>query len=206
MKRTILAVVIGAFVLALVSPTVSSWALGRGGNEVQRPSGDVNGDGTRSLGDAVYLLQFLFSSGPAPVEPQEPEASPELIAAIQTAADKLLERMPTEEERASLRPFRASITDPIIYPWWLLREQSQWTQAAATAVAAKLQHHIVLYSISIAYGKLVESHHSGENAHTECLDRCYPAYLQCRSLCSDAVCELDCAIHFMECVEDCLNE
>ncbi|HLU49416.1 MAG TPA: dockerin type I repeat-containing protein, partial [Planctomycetota bacterium] len=38
---------------------------------IPTPRGDVNGDGARDLSDGIYLLQYLFASGPEPVVPIE---------------------------------------------------------------------------------------------------------------------------------------
>jgi hypothetical protein len=50
---------------------------GRGGVAGPTMNGDVNGDGAVNLTDAVYLLNYLFKSGPAPlaIECPEPEKS-----------------------------------------------------------------------------------------------------------------------------------
>ncbi len=45
-------------------------------------NGDVDGDSNRNLGDVLYLLNYLFRGGPAPVEISCPDATP--IALPQT--------------------------------------------------------------------------------------------------------------------------
>ncbi|MFN0057156.1 MAG: hypothetical protein ACKVX7_01745, partial [Planctomycetota bacterium] len=65
MRRRLCYVVAAGAVVALTTfgliRASSSVAGGPSGN------GDVNGDGSINIGDPVYLLTFLFSSGPAPV-------------------------------------------------------------------------------------------------------------------------------------------
>ena len=39
------------------------------GGTVASANGDTNGDGTRDISDAVYLLAWLFTGGPEPVAP-----------------------------------------------------------------------------------------------------------------------------------------
>ena len=48
--------------LALVGPTATT-----AGGPVARENGDVNGDSSIDIGDAIYLLTFLFGKGPEPV-------------------------------------------------------------------------------------------------------------------------------------------
>jgi hypothetical protein len=69
-KKTFL-VVMGtiALVVALVgipAPPVPR-ACGQAGGAPARSNGDVNGDGKLNVTDAVYLLRYLFQSGPPPV-------------------------------------------------------------------------------------------------------------------------------------------
>jgi hypothetical protein len=37
------------------------------GNACEQPCGDANGDGSRDISDAVYIMQYIFANGPAPV-------------------------------------------------------------------------------------------------------------------------------------------
>jgi len=200
MKRAILATLIGAVALTLVSPAISSWAIGGGVPDVQTPSGDVNGDGALSMSDAIYTLRFLFSGGPAPVEPQEPMASPELVEAIQTLASRLEARMPTEEEKASLSVFRASLTDHIWPDILKAREASGMTLFDANSLGSELVRDLELYTLSEFLAGIKRSY---------CLDRCYPALEACLDACSvddDVLCEVNCTLAFNECVEACENE
>src|SRR5512139_215309 len=70
MKRALSFVLVAgvAFSLGhfLRAPIPHAAALG-GGAGTPSGNGDVNGDGTLNITDAVYLLQHLFQGGPAPV-------------------------------------------------------------------------------------------------------------------------------------------
>ncbi|MFH2056735.1 MAG: dockerin type I repeat-containing protein [bacterium] len=49
------------------------------------PRGDANGDGVGNITDAVYLVQYIFSSGPAPVNPVAGDANGDGTANITDA-------------------------------------------------------------------------------------------------------------------------
>ena len=58
MKRvTVFALVLNAAVLGVLAHRLVAVA---GGNPAVQ-NGDTNGDGSRDIGDAIYLLQWLFS-------------------------------------------------------------------------------------------------------------------------------------------------
>ena len=65
MKRSLWPIlVVGTFVLAFLWHAVGGFGeTGRGGAV---SAGDSNGDGTVNISDALHLLNYLFSSGPAP--------------------------------------------------------------------------------------------------------------------------------------------
>lgn len=66
-KRALWSVLVIAFVLAWIGvPAPRPGALaGAGGDPAG--NGDVNGDGRINIADAIYLVNFLFRSGPGPV-------------------------------------------------------------------------------------------------------------------------------------------
>src|ERR1041384_7874027 len=66
-KRALWSVLVVAFVLAWIGvPAPRPGALaGAGGDPAG--NGDVNGDGRINIADAIYLVNFLFRSGPGPV-------------------------------------------------------------------------------------------------------------------------------------------
>ena len=66
MKRiVVLALVLNAALLGVIAHQLVAIA---GGGPVATENGDTNGDGARDIGDAIYLLQWLFGGGEEPVE------------------------------------------------------------------------------------------------------------------------------------------
>ena len=65
-KLLILALFVNAVLLA--GRFVQELPVARGGAApIATDNGDTNGDGTRTIADAIYLLDWLFRSGPEPV-------------------------------------------------------------------------------------------------------------------------------------------
>ena len=61
MKRvTVFALVLNVALLGVLAHQLVAVA---GGNPAAVQNGDTNGDGSRDIGDAIYLLQWLFSGG-----------------------------------------------------------------------------------------------------------------------------------------------
>ncbi|MGQ9591590.1 MAG: thrombospondin type 3 repeat-containing protein [Planctomycetota bacterium] len=56
-----------ATVVAALSLTDAAWTQEAGGGASPGANGDVNGDGSRDISDAVYMLNWLFLGGPAPL-------------------------------------------------------------------------------------------------------------------------------------------
>lgn len=54
-----------------------------GGNPAAVQNGDTNGDGSRDIGDAIYLLQWLFSGGSEPVSATCGEDLAERVAELE---------------------------------------------------------------------------------------------------------------------------
>jgi len=79
MKRVLSLVLVAgvAFSLGhfLRAPIPHAGAVG-GGAGTPSANGDVNGDGSLNLTDAIYLLQHLFQGGPAPVPIDGPQPGP----------------------------------------------------------------------------------------------------------------------------------
>ena len=66
MKRIVVfALVLNAALLGVIAHQLVAVA---GGGAVVTENGDTNGDGGRDIGDAIYLLQWLFVGGEEPVE------------------------------------------------------------------------------------------------------------------------------------------
>jgi tyrosinase len=66
MKRIVVfALVLNAALLGVIAHQLVAIA---GGEAVATENGDNNGDGSRDLSDAIYMLQWLFGGGPGPVE------------------------------------------------------------------------------------------------------------------------------------------
>ncbi len=66
MKRMILfALILNAALLGVIAHQFT--ALAGGGGAEADDNGDVNGDGSRDLTDAIYMLTWLFRGGPGPV-------------------------------------------------------------------------------------------------------------------------------------------
>ncbi len=196
MKRAILATLIGTFAFALASPDLTSWALGgSGGGKLQ--SGDINGDGNRSLSDAVYLLQYLFSGGPAPVESTEPMASPETVAEILDAAARIEERLPELESATVDSPLGTAIVD-IIWPEILLvRQTPEWTES----VAVNLSKRITFVTI---IAKALRSGDFGLGPNHACHDLCAMAHQDCRNSCgANATCIMNCDLKLATCMLGC---
>lgn len=66
-KLLVVGVFLNAALLFAVWREVSAVAQGAGADPVATTNGDTNGDGDRTIVDAVYLLEWLFRGGPAPV-------------------------------------------------------------------------------------------------------------------------------------------
>lgn len=57
----------GLAAIALITGSPQAYAQDPGGGAGATVNGDVNGDGGRDISDAVYMLNWLFVGGPAPV-------------------------------------------------------------------------------------------------------------------------------------------
>ena len=84
MKRIVVfALVLNAALLGVIAHQLVAIA---GGGAVATQNGDTNGDGGRDIGDAVYLLSWLFQGGAEPVAfaggPDHSEAIAELQAQV----------------------------------------------------------------------------------------------------------------------------
>jgi len=71
MKRLIAVVLLLA--ASLMVSTLHGLAANAGAKPGARLNGDMNGDGERGIGDAIYYLSWLFQSGPEPVTIDCPE-------------------------------------------------------------------------------------------------------------------------------------
>jgi hypothetical protein len=207
MKRAMFTIVIGSCCLALVSPSLSSWALGGGGGDSKVLSGDVNGDGSRSISDAVYLLQFLFTGGPPPVESPEPTASSEVVQAIKSTAARMLSKLPTEEEATSLSPFLRGVYDQLRDSLSAIdssnSEPSVWTSDHARIFAEKLVLMGLVVPLAYHYGGGDEEDDEEEE---ECQETCRQVWERCRSACDgDFDCQIRCDLQYVNCGMDCTD-
>jgi uncharacterized protein DUF1566 len=90
MKRALACslVFVGGFLFALVLMGHALTAKGGSGGAVATMNGDVNGDGSLDISDALYLLFHLFVDGPAPVAIAD---SPELLARVEALEGKAMQ-------------------------------------------------------------------------------------------------------------------
>ena len=80
MKRMILfALFLNAAILGVIALELVALA-GGGEDPVAEVNGDTNGDGTRDISDAVYLLRWLFNGGDEPVPVARAQEGPALTA------------------------------------------------------------------------------------------------------------------------------
>lgn len=80
MKRMILfALFLNAAILGVIALELVALA-GGGEDPVAEVNGDTNGDGTRDISDAVYLLRWLFNGGDEPVPVARAQEGPSLTA------------------------------------------------------------------------------------------------------------------------------
>lgn len=108
MKRFLLSALAVAVVAGFLSSTATSSAQEQGLPRFLRiRNGDINGDGSRDISDMIAGLQWLFSGGPSPVNPEGDDPAAERLAAIQKRAGGILANLPTEEQITKLpRRFR----------------------------------------------------------------------------------------------------
>jgi hypothetical protein len=84
MKRIVVfALVLNAALLGVIAHQLIALA-GDDGPLSTRQNGDVNGDESLDIGDAIYLLQYIFRGGPGPVALAD---SPELLARVDELED-----------------------------------------------------------------------------------------------------------------------
>ena len=95
------AALLGVIVLQLVANAGDEPAVTR--------NGDTNGDGARDIGDAIYLLQWLFSGGDEPVEIECPEDLSARVAELELQLAEALGGPPQGEVsfRADVAPVLA---------------------------------------------------------------------------------------------------
>jgi len=86
MKRIVVfALLLNAALLGVIAHQLVAIA---GGGPVATENGDTNGDGRRNIGDAIYLLGWLYMGGPGPVALAD---SPELQARVDDHAGEIAE-------------------------------------------------------------------------------------------------------------------
>jgi len=98
MKRIVVfALVLNAALLGVIAHQMVAIA---GGGAVTTENGDTNGDGGRDIGDAIYLLQWLFVGGEEPVEivcPDDQGDRVEELEARLAAANTVIENLQRED-------------------------------------------------------------------------------------------------------------
>ncbi len=97
MKRLVLVISLTVG-LSLVDEWGSRIAAGE--LDVLFPCGDVNGDGTVDLSDAVYLLNWKFGGGPAPICPESPDVPVNSSMALHASLE-ILQSRPDQGSRPS---------------------------------------------------------------------------------------------------------
>ena len=94
MKRIVVfALVLNAALLGVIAHQLVAIA---GGGAVATENGDTNGDGGRDIGDAIYLLQWLFVGGEEPVEIVCPADQGDRVAELEArlaAANTVIENL-----------------------------------------------------------------------------------------------------------------
>jgi formylglycine-generating enzyme required for sulfatase activity len=80
-------------------------AFGQEATAFAKKNGDVNGDGTRNLSDAVALLDWLFLSGPAPAQLEAATRVAELEGALTAATKRIKELEAFVEEHETIEDF-----------------------------------------------------------------------------------------------------
>ncbi len=84
---------------------------GRGGDAAL--NGDVNGDASRDVSDAVYLLRFLFQGGPEPVAIAAPGDLEDRVAVLEDAVVSLENSLPASSDPVAAAASRlAHLLDP----------------------------------------------------------------------------------------------
>ncbi|MBI4602372.1 MAG: DUF1566 domain-containing protein [Planctomycetes bacterium] len=112
--RKLLLVSLAAFTGSVLAVLLLGLPLGvrAGGRATPSGNGDVNGDGTIDIADAVYTLIYLFKGGPAPVGCAD---SPELVARLVELEAELARKSATLEgcsaELSSLHVALAECSD-----------------------------------------------------------------------------------------------
>ncbi|MBI4605073.1 MAG: hypothetical protein HY721_24180 [Planctomycetes bacterium] len=170
-------------------------------------NGDVNGDGKHDISDPVYLLSFLFSGGPAPIESEEDAVSPELLAEIQAGAVRVLASFPAEERIAMLpapisngfvKVRKVFVTAATSAPTWTKPEVEGYLDSLHW-VAVLLP--VLNWSICRIFPQAC--------VDQECLDRCEDEYNLCMSNCPPVTspdylpCSIACTTAYAECTFKC---
>ena len=101
MKRMVVfALVLNAALLGVIAHQLV--AIAGGGEPVATVNGDVNGDDRLNIADPVFMLNFLYSGGPAPVAfAGGPDHSAD-IAVLQTQVAELTSEMNQSRVRADI--------------------------------------------------------------------------------------------------------
>ena len=122
MKRVIVfALVLNAAVLGVLAHQMVAVA---GGNQAVQ-NGDTNGDGSRDIGDAIYLLQWLFSGG---AEPVAATCEQDLVARVAELEAQLA---------VARRPLRRPVGAPVKSPTATAPRSLRFSSAAPPATAAR---------------------------------------------------------------------
>ena len=106
MKRIVVfALVLNAALLGVVAHQLVAIA---GGGAGATRNGDTNGDGARDIGDAIYLLQWLFVGGEEPVEIVCPDDQGDRVEELEArfVQEEERRRRALEEDKARARKER----------------------------------------------------------------------------------------------------
>ncbi len=212
MKRSILSTLAVGIVVGLLTGTSTINAQERPGSVLQRlNSGDVNGDGKRDISDTIYLLNWLFAGGPAPIKPEGDDPAAEVLARIQASAVATLATLPTEEQIAKL-PARISNG--------FLKARKVFTAAARDALQwspKDLRHYAVSVELVAVFIGIVNPSlcqlFPEACIDEECIEKCRDAAEACNNGCPStltdpigaAACMIDCSTELVQCGADCIN-
>ena len=87
MKRIVVfALVLNAALLGVIAHQLVAIA---GGGAVATQNGDTNGDGSRDITDAVYLLSWLFQGGAEPVAFAQQGGNDEEVAQLRAMVNNI---------------------------------------------------------------------------------------------------------------------
>ena len=173
------------------------------------PPGDVNGDRQVNIGDPIFLLSFLFSGGPEPVDDSPRPLTPEMIELVQTSSQRILEDLPGDDVLHELprRIARAYLAVREVYenafmeaPAWTTEDLARHRSMVKNSVSltALLTWTVCQFIPSLC-------------VDPDCIDRCEAEYNACLDDCPPVTdpgyfqCSLACTEAFFDCTQGCTD-